>query len=195
MLTSTLISTIRVYCGIRGNVGMMSKRKALLFVNGMYTVPATKKNERQGWEIVSGANMSSHRNQFPRLSLGIFLRDGDMAGILVHARRIKPLLACRRCRAAPRRADYKQTTIWRPRYCQAIPVGDVQLYVCPPPEPVVDAPDHCHMLLSTFMVRCHRDTADMLFELRSLLDHVLASKVMEGDHSVRHCHFEEQVLK
>lgn len=60
----------------------------------------------------------------------------------------------------------------------------------PPEEDEVD------FSISTAKVRCQRKTAQLLFELRSLLDQVLAAKVMSGsEHSTTHSDFEQCVLK
>lgn len=41
-----------------------------------------------------------------------------------------------------------------------------------------------------------KDTAELLFKLRELLDDVLAAKIgSESNHAVQHSEFEEQVLK
>lgn len=55
--------------------------------------------------------------------------------------------------------------------------------------------DYCTMAISKFKVRCLKQTADLLIELRKLLDVVLASKITEhSDPATRHSEFEEQVL-
>lgn len=56
--------------------------------------------------------------------------------------------------------------------------------------------DEVNFSISTAKVRCQRQTAQLLFELRSLLDQVLASKVMsKSDHATTRSDFEQCVLK
>ncbi|KAM3965865.1 ATP-dependent RNA helicase Rhau [Aphomia sociella] len=53
----------------------------------------------------------------------------------------------------------------------------------------------CEMTISTYTVQCQQETADLLFELRKLLDQVLASKItVRSDYAVHHSEFEDQVL-
>ncbi|XP_052756943.1 ATP-dependent DNA/RNA helicase DHX36-like [Galleria mellonella] len=55
--------------------------------------------------------------------------------------------------------------------------------------------DRCQMTISTYKVQCNQDTTDVLFELRKLLDQVLASKIMvNSNHAEQHNEFEEKVL-
>ncbi|XP_026321483.1 ATP-dependent RNA helicase DHX36-like isoform X2 [Hyposmocoma kahamanoa] len=55
--------------------------------------------------------------------------------------------------------------------------------------------DEVNFSISTAKVRCQRQTAQLLFELRSLLDQVLASKVMsKSDHATPRSDFEQCVL-
>nr|XP_026495559.1 ATP-dependent RNA helicase DHX36-like [Vanessa tameamea] len=56
-------------------------------------------------------------------------------------------------------------------------------------------PESCLISISTTKVRCQRESANKLFELRSLLDKVLASKITDSNtHSLFNNEFEEQVL-
>lgn len=60
----------------------------------------------------------------------------------------------------------------------------------------VDDPEHCLLSITNIKVRCKRESANKLFELRCLLDKVLASKITDSSaHSVEYNEFEEQVLK
>lgn len=61
---------------------------------------------------------------------------------------------------------------------------------------VEDSPNECYMSVATVKVRCPKETADVLFKLRSLLDQVLASMVTESsERSTRHSQFDELVFK
>ncbi|XP_059052752.1 ATP-dependent DNA/RNA helicase DHX36-like [Achroia grisella] len=54
----------------------------------------------------------------------------------------------------------------------------------------------CEMIISTYKVQCVQETADVLFELRKLLDQVLASKIMvNSTHAEHHNEFEDEVIK
>ncbi|XP_013189762.2 ATP-dependent DNA/RNA helicase DHX36 [Amyelois transitella] len=56
--------------------------------------------------------------------------------------------------------------------------------------------DTCLMSISTFKVRCPKDQADKLIQLRKFLDDVLASKItVNSSHATTHSYFEESVLR
>ncbi|XP_050348028.1 ATP-dependent DNA/RNA helicase DHX36-like [Nymphalis io] len=56
-------------------------------------------------------------------------------------------------------------------------------------------PEYCLIAISTTKVRCQRESASKLFELRSLLDNVLASKITDTNtHSIHNSEFENQIL-
>uniref|UniRef100_S4PXP2 RNA helicase n=5 Tax=Pararge aegeria TaxID=116150 RepID=S4PXP2_9NEOP len=56
-------------------------------------------------------------------------------------------------------------------------------------------PNSCFMSIMNVKVRCKKDNASKLFELRCLLDKVLASKITDTmSHSTQHNEFEEHVL-
>ncbi|XP_072944538.1 ATP-dependent DNA/RNA helicase DHX36-like [Epargyreus clarus] len=57
-----------------------------------------------------------------------------------------------------------------------------------------DTEDIWLLEVSEIKVRVTTETAELLYDLRALLDHVLASKVMSDGHSMRVSRFEEQVL-
>ncbi|CAG9111961.1 unnamed protein product [Plutella xylostella] len=56
-------------------------------------------------------------------------------------------------------------------------------------------PEVCYMSISTVKVKCNRETTELLLELRALLDHVLANKVMVTSvHAIEDNKFQEEVL-
>lgn len=56
-------------------------------------------------------------------------------------------------------------------------------------------PQSCLVSIATYKVKMHKETAELLLELRSLLDQVLASKIMvSSKHGTQHSEFEEHVL-
>ncbi|KAG7312185.1 hypothetical protein JYU34_001653 [Plutella xylostella] len=56
-------------------------------------------------------------------------------------------------------------------------------------------PEVCYMSISTVRVKCNRETTELLLELRALLDHVLANKVMVTSvHAIEDNKFQEEVL-
>ncbi|XP_073945461.1 ATP-dependent RNA helicase Rhau isoform X2 [Choristoneura fumiferana] len=59
-----------------------------------------------------------------------------------------------------------------------------------------DVPEDCLVSVSTVKVQCKKETAELVFKLRSLLDQVLASMVMESSSKPKgHSQFDELVLK
>ncbi|XP_037877360.2 ATP-dependent DNA/RNA helicase DHX36 isoform X2 [Bombyx mori] len=65
-----------------------------------------------------------------------------------------------------------------------------ELHVSP-----AEDPDDCIISIEKISVCCKKETTQLLFEMRSLLDHVLADKIMaSSEHSVKNNAFEEQVL-
>ncbi|KAL4703549.1 hypothetical protein ACJJTC_010169 [Scirpophaga incertulas] len=58
-----------------------------------------------------------------------------------------------------------------------------------------DDPNQCYVSILEYKVQLLKKTAELLLRLRSLLDQVLASKIMSSSsHSIKHSQFEENVL-
>lgn len=56
--------------------------------------------------------------------------------------------------------------------------------------------NECFISVASVKVRCMKRTAELLFQMRSLLDQVLATKIgTSSEHTTTHNPFEEQVLK
>lgn len=59
-----------------------------------------------------------------------------------------------------------------------------------------EKPDECYITITSVKVLCKRRTAELLFEMRSLLDQVLAAKIgVSSTHAIIKNPFEDQVLK
>ncbi|KAL0871258.1 hypothetical protein ABMA27_005015 [Loxostege sticticalis] len=58
-----------------------------------------------------------------------------------------------------------------------------------------DDPDSWYVSITSYRVQMLKETAKLIFKLRSLLDQVLASKIMVGsEHSIKYNQFEEEVF-